>query len=69
MPIGLLLQNKCETLLVDDLIVSYQKQITRILNAFKIFTFEMYFKYSKLNAKQLLERISVTNTFDSLVAI
>ena len=33
------MQNKCETLSVKDLIVSYKKQITRILNASKIFTF------------------------------
>ena len=46
------MQNKCETLFVKDLIVSFQKQITSILNAFKIFTFKMYFKYRKLNAKR-----------------
>ena len=33
------MQNKCETLFVKDLIVSYQKQITRNLNAFKMFAF------------------------------
>ena len=32
-------QNKCETLSVKDLILNYQKQITRVLNAFKMFTF------------------------------
>ena len=36
---GDIIQNKCETLFVNDLIVSHQKQITRILNAFKIVTF------------------------------